>query len=135
MSTQNSTCNHCGKPLQNQICFACGGKGYITELALVRRECTFCNGTGKVWRCEDEFKHIVEDSKRSHTVELDKVEKHITQARAKDPAEPADWEPPTWRPIHPENPWNIDDPAIRTILPKTTSPKHRPNRNSIKKGM
>lgn len=129
MSSKKPTCSHCGKPLKYQDCFACDGKGYERGLTFLKKECAICHGKGQLWRCEDEFKHIVEDFKAAHTDEniaprQPSKRRHTTSAE-----EMPDWEPTALHPIHPENPWhlhlNIDSP----LLPKSS--RHRATLNNV----
>ena len=129
------TCSHCNKPLQNQVCFACHGNGYSQEFLLIHKECHVCKGSGKVWRCEDEFKHIVDDFKDAHKVAhkpLTKVRhKEITPAFSQH-ATAAQQIPAVW-PMHPENPWNPNNglSPLKTIQPKNiNNPGHPLNRNN-----
>jgi hypothetical protein len=135
MTNTIPTCSHCNKPLQNQTCFACHGNGYSQEFLLIHKECAVCKGSGKVWRCEDEFKHIVDDFKDAHKV----AHKPLAQIRHKEIAPAfsqhatATRTIPTVWPMHPENPWN---PNHGLGLPKVTKPQtatssgHPLNRNN-----
>jgi len=137
MSTITPTCSHCGKPLKNQNCFACEGYGYSREFLFVHKECEVCKGSGRIWRCEDEFKHIVDDFKDAHKV----VHKPLAQIRYKEvaptfnsshPASTVQQIPPIW-PMHPENPWNPNNglSLIKSTSPKNiNNPGHPLNRNN-----
>jgi len=105
VSRNNSTCRHCGKPLTNQVCFACNGSGFARELAFIKRECTVCHGSGRVWRCEDEFKHIVDDFKASHDVipASGRSPKHSHSNETRESRAPVTL---PWQSVNPENPWN-----------------------------
>jgi hypothetical protein len=136
MSNNASTCSHCGKPLRKQSCFACDGKGHIQELAFMKRECTVCNGSGQAWRCEDEFKHIVEDFKASHMSDPHAPLKPLKHRRSTEAQEPPEWDINPRRPIHPENPWNLNNlnrPLKTTIPHKTQNPRPQLDRHTIKK--
>ena len=135
MSTNTPTCIHCGKPRLHQICYACDGKGYSKTFLLIHKECEVCKGNGKLWRCEDEFKHIVDDFKDAHRVE----HKPLTQIRPKEvnptflnhPA--TSQQIPTVWPMHPENPWNANNglSTLKTNQPKNiNNPGHPLNRNN-----
>ena len=129
------TCSHCNKPLQNQTCFACHGNGYSQEFLLIHKECDVCKGSGKVWRCEDEFKHIVDDFKDTHKVEY----KPLSQIRHKEVnpifshATSTTSQIPSVMPMHPENPWNPNNKLspIKINQPKNiNNPGHPLNRNN-----
>ena len=136
MSPINPICSHCGKPLHNQACFACEGNGYSNKFLLVHKECDVCHGSGQIWRCEDEFKHIVDDFKNTHKVEHSSV----TQVHHKEVVPTFSHTPSTTRqiptvwPMHPESPWNPNHDGLG--LPKATKPKittssgHPHNRNN-----
>lgn len=126
MSNPTPICSHCGKPLQYQPCFICGGSGYSRELILIKKECEACQGSGKVWRCEDEFKHIVNDFKNTHKANLKPVTHNLHKTippisaplniKGKQPPAPPQIPPPwhpsfpsPWHPMHPENPWNLNN--------------------------
>jgi len=142
MSPMPLICSHCGKPLDNQTCFACEGNGYSREFLLIHKECDVCKGSGRIWRCEDEFKHIVDDFKSAHKVEhkpLSQVQKIVpkfSQHSSTTPQIPLAW------PMHAENPWNLNNSlgAIKTInanhLNNSGHPLNRNNpisRNAVKK--
>ena len=144
MFTTTPTCVHCGKPLQNQNCYACEGNGYSKTFLLIHKECEICKGNGKIWRCEDEFKHIVDDFKDAHRVE----HKPLTQIRHKEVTPTFSHHPattqkiPTVWPMHPENPWNPNNGlnTLKTTQPKNINNSGHPlnrnnpiNRNSTKK--
>jgi hypothetical protein len=135
MSTITPICIHCGKPLQNQNCYACDGNGYSKTFLLIPKECEVCKGSGKIWRCEDEFKHIVDDFKEAHRLE----HKPLTQIHHKEVTPAFSQHPPTARqiptvwPMHPENPWNPNNGlgTPRTTQPKNiNNPGHPLNRNN-----
>jgi hypothetical protein len=119
MSPNGSTCIHCGKLLTSQLCYACWGTGYTRELVFVKRECKLCHGSGRVWRCEDEFKHIVDDFKASHPAETQQHDQPPTPRHGSEPAQPTSWNPNPWFSAHPENPWNphIHNPAVKPAKP------------------
>jgi len=135
MFTTTPTCVHCGKPLQNQNCYACEGNGYSKTFLLIHKECEICKGSGKIWRCEEEFKHIVDDFKDAHRVE----HKPLTQIRHKEVTPTFSHHPATaqqipniW-PMHPENPWNPNNglSPLKTTHPKNiNNPGHPLNRNN-----
>lgn len=135
MSTAHSTCSHCGKPLKHLTCYACEGKGYARELAFMKRACTVCQGSGWVWQCEDEFKHVVEAFKAAHDDNEHAPARPLKRRPATNAETIPDWEPTHFHPINPENPWNLND--LGNLSPKATPPssshKHRPNRNAVKK--
>jgi hypothetical protein len=135
MSTIIPTCSHCGKPLQNQNCYACDGNGYSREFLLIHKECEVCKGRGKIWRCEDEFKHIVDDFKEAHKVTHKPLaqihHKEVTPAFSQHTS--TTQKIPTVWPMHPENPWNPNNglSAIKTAQPKNiNNPGHPLNRNN-----
>lgn len=130
MSSKNPTCSHCGKPLKYQDCFACDGKGYDRRLTFLKKECHICHGKGQVWRCEDEFKHIVEDFKAAHQdesgVPLQPAKRRPTNGGEELP----NWDPTPLHPTHPENPWHAEtlsneSPHLQKGL------KHRLNLNPL----
>lgn len=135
MTTLTPSCSHCNKPLQNQTCYACHGNGYSQEFLLIHKECYVCKGSGKVWRCEDEFKHIVDDFKDAHKVE----HRPLAQVRHKEiiptfsrHSSTAQQIPTIW-PMHPESPWNPNNGlgSIKITQPKNiNSPGHPLNRNN-----
>ena len=135
MSTTTPTCSHCGKSLQNQTCYACHGNGYSQELKLIKKECEVCKGSGKIWRCEDEFKHIVNDFKDAHKVE----HKPFSQIRHKEVVPTFSHttstatQIPSIMPMHPDNPWNPNNKLapIKINQPKNiNNPGHPLNRNN-----
>jgi len=135
MPTTTLTCSHCGKSLQNQTCYACHGNGYSQEFLLVHKVCEVCKGNGKIWRCEDEFKHIVDDFKDAHKVE----HKPLSQIRHKEVvptfshAASTATQIPSVMPMHPENPWNPNNKLnpIKINQPKNiNNPGHPLNRNN-----
>jgi hypothetical protein len=129
MSSKNPTCSHCGKPLTYQDCFACNGKGYDRQLTFLKKECEVCHGKGQLWRCEDEFKHIVEDFKAAHPDTGDALQPSKRRQTASADELP-DWEPTPLHPIHPENPWHIS--VLNNDLPHlTAAPKRRVHRNIL----
>ncbi|MEP7135917.1 MAG: hypothetical protein ABI904_13385 [Chloroflexota bacterium] len=135
MSNITPTCSHCGKSLINQTCFACAGNGFSREFLLVHKECDVCHGSGRIWRCEDEFKHVVDDFKNAHTVE----HKPLSQTRRKritpefsQHSEITPHIPPAY-PMHPENPWGLNNAlgSIKITSPKNiNNPGHPLNRNN-----
>jgi len=135
MSTTTPICIHCRKPLLHQNCYACDGNGYSKTFLLIHKECEVCKGSGKIWRCEDEFKHIVDDFKDAHRVE----HKLLTQIRHKEVTptfsnhSATDQQIPTVWPMHPENPWNPNSglSPLKTTQPKNiNNPGHPLNRNN-----
>jgi hypothetical protein len=67
---QNSTqCPRCGQSLANYFCHHCNGKGYGRKFALFKNTCSFCKGSGILFRCPDEMKHLLGDRiRRSYTI-------------------------------------------------------------------
>lgn len=133
MSSKNPTCSHCGKPLKYQDCFACNGKGYAQGLAFFKKECEICHGKGQIWRCEDEFKHIVEDFKAAHQGEGDAPVQPLKRRHTTNAEEIPDWGHAPLRPIHLENPWNpigLTGALTNDTPHNLHSPKHRLNRHT-----
>jgi hypothetical protein len=122
---------------------------------LLKKECDVCKGSGKLWRCEDEFKHIVDDFKNTHKVNqkpasqnLRKTIPHIPAPLNTQPKQPTPPHiPPPWHPsfpspfhpMHPENPWNFNNmhspfnrynPMNPNSPFNLNSPKHPFNRNN-----
>ena len=132
MSRNRSTCRHCGKPLTNQVCFACNGSGFSTELAFIKRECTACRGSGWVWRCEDEFKHIVDDFKASHEA-LPKSKKPSKHSRSNETRDSSATVTLPWQSVNPENPWNsnvLNVPLITASPHAVKNPSQRAARKT-----
>ena len=137
MSNTIPTCSHCGKPLKYQTCFTCDGHGYSREFLLIHKECNTCQGSGRVWRCEDEFMHIVDDFKDAHKIEhlpskqIRHKEISPTFASSQD-GSAVPQIPPVW-PMHTENPWNPNNrvSSIKITQPKNiNNPGHPLNRNN-----
>ena len=55
---RSRVCQRCGKPLEPQPCFACGGEGRVKKWLLWSRQCPACRGVGRVLRCPDAFRHL-----------------------------------------------------------------------------
>jgi len=55
--TDKLFCKVCNKPLQDEPCINCKGKGYIRKLFVLKKECDICHGSGKVKQCPDEYQH------------------------------------------------------------------------------
>lgn len=108
MTHNNSTCSSCGKPLSHQACIACEGSGFTRELALIKRECTVCHGSGRVLRCEDEFKHIVDDFKASRPVGIHDSDQPPQHRRTREPHEHSPLDTIPRYSVLPENPWNLN---------------------------
>lgn len=49
-------CRICGKPLQSKKCSKCGGTGFVSHFFFWEKECYSCNGSGRRFRCPDEYK-------------------------------------------------------------------------------
>lgn len=132
MSHNNSTCSHCGKPLNHLACIACEGTGFIRELAFIKRNCAVCHGSRRVWRCEDEFKHIVDDFKASHPAEPHHPTPLPTPRHIRGSQELSPTESTPWHSIHPENPWNLNALHIPVIPGSSPSAKHTGQRSTGK---
>jgi hypothetical protein len=57
----STQCPRCGQSLANYFCHHCNGKGYVREFALFKNTCSFCKGSGILFRCPDEMKHLLKD--------------------------------------------------------------------------
>lgn len=134
MSPDTSTCKHCGKPLTDQMCYACNGSGIARELAFLKRECEVCGGKGRVWRCEDEFKHIVDDFKATHDV-LRSPARPPRFSHAKEAKESSPPQSLPWQSINPENPWNSNvlNVPLKTAKQKVKNPGQQVSRKSSHK--
>ena len=54
-------CLKCQKPLIATICMACGGRCYHRHLLISKHFCARCMGTGKEYRCPNQFSHYEDE--------------------------------------------------------------------------
>jgi hypothetical protein len=132
MSHNNSTCSRCGKPLTFQNCIACEGSGFIRELTLIKRKCRACDGSGRVWRCEDEFKHIVDDFKASHPARQQHPPQTPIHRLTREPQEHNELDTTPGHSVHPENPWNATALNVPVKAGSTSSTRHPVQRSTGK---
>jgi hypothetical protein len=50
-------CPECRKPLSATTCWGCGGKCYHRHLLISKHLCKRCMGTGKEYRCPNQYSH------------------------------------------------------------------------------
>ena len=56
MNNKN-VCKVCGKPLQQQLCHKCHGTGRTNPVALLKRDCEYCGGSGFQYFCPNQSGH------------------------------------------------------------------------------
>ena len=54
-------CLKCRKPLIAATCMTCGGRRYHRHLLISKHLCARCMGTGKEFRCPNQFSHYEDE--------------------------------------------------------------------------
>ncbi len=147
-SISAQVCDHCGKQLKNVPCSVCDGKGYYREWVIFKKDCEMCSGSGRVLRCPDELKHIIEDLKLPPKYETRSIYKNfqkntspkpltttlktplITPKPPVQPQIPPPWHPSypnPWHPMHPRNPRNQPFSPLNPNSPTNPNNPLNPN--------
>jgi hypothetical protein len=119
MSKTKSTplCDKCKKPLEDITCPACNGTGFYLGPFGAKKQCQNCKGSGRVLKCPDEMKHILEDL--GVALPLDPKPIYNSFLKGKPFVLPSEekiippWHsdyPKPWHPNHPLNPNNPLNP-------------------------
>lgn len=141
-----NVCDKCGSKIKYFQCSACGGSGYYREWIFFKRDCGLCSGTGKVLRCPNEFKHIIEDLKLSRTLSTNSLYRNFrTNAPRRTTLGqtnllpdtsfsrtqiPPPWHasyPNPWHPFHPNNPRNQPFNPVNPNSPNNPNNINNPN--------
>jgi hypothetical protein len=155
---KKQTCDRCGTPLENTECRVCNGKGYYRELLIFKTDCEACSGSGRVLRCPNEYRHILDDLNLSSNYSARSIYKgfqnstfpkpksgfntRLTGTKPGQPQVPPPWHPSypnPWHPMHPRNPrnqpFNPLNPNSPTNPMNPRNPHHPLNPNNpINKG-